>query len=206
MLGPLLVFLAVTVWGALHSFLASVPAKAAARKWLGPMADIFYRIGFNAAAVMTFLPVLAILARNPGSVLVRVSWPWWLILGIGQIAALVLLGMSFMQSDPPEFLGLRQLGSSKGDVRLATTGAYSVVRHPMYTTGLLVLWLFPILTTGTLAFDLGITLYIFIGSVLEERKLVAQYGEEYIKYQAKVARLIPFVFNAPEYNSLLYIF
>ncbi len=194
MQGPILVFTAVLVWGAVHSLLAGIPAKEAARKWFGPMADNFYRVGFNAAAVATLIPVMAVLVRYSGSVLVRVPWPWWMILVIGQIAALGLLGLSFLQSDPPEFLGLRQLGSAKGNAGLVTTGAYSVVRHPMYTTGLLVLWLFPILTTGTLAFDLGITIYILVGSELEERKLIKAYGDDYRRYREKVARLIPFVF------------
>jgi protein-S-isoprenylcysteine O-methyltransferase Ste14 len=191
---PILVFAAVFVWGALHSALAGIPAKAAARKLFGPMADNFYRIGFNAAAVMTLMPVLAILARNTGSVLARVPWPWWPMMGIGQIAALVVLGWSFLQSDPPGFLGLRQLGNPQSGGKLVTTGAYAIVRHPMYTAGLLLLWLFPIITSGILAFDLGITLYILVGSELEERKLTAEYGEEYRKYKAKVARLIPFIF------------
>ncbi|MGB7539805.1 MAG: isoprenylcysteine carboxylmethyltransferase family protein [Anaerolineales bacterium] len=191
---PLLIFLATIGWGALHSLLAGIPAKAAARKWFGTVADNLYRIAFNATAVITLIPVLAILARNPGPVLVRVPGPWWLVLVIIQITALVLLGLSFLQSNPPDFLGLRQLGNAKGDAKLVTTGAYSIVRHPMYTTGLLVLWLFPILTAGTLAFDLGITLYILAGSELEERKLTVEYGEEYRKYKAKVARLIPFLF------------
>ena len=194
MQGSILVFTAVFVWGALHSLLAGIPAKAAARKLFGPMADNFYRIVFNAAAAMTLLPVMAILIRNPGTVLVQVPWPWWVVLAIGQIAALAWLGVSFLQSDPPGFLGLRQLGNSQTGGKLVTTGAYSIVRHPMYTAGLFVLWLFPILTTGTLAFDVGITIYILIGSELEERKLTAEYGEEYRKYKAKVARLIPFIY------------
>ena len=191
---PILVFTAVIVWGALHSALAGIPAKNAARRWFGPMADHFYRIGFNAAAVMTLMPVLAILARNSGSVLVRVSWPWWLVMVIVQIAAFVWLGLSFLQSDPPGFLGLRQLGNAPSGGTLVTTGAYSIVRHPMYTAGLLVLWLFPIITSGILAFDLGITIYILVGSELEERKLIVEFGEEYRKYKAKVARLIPFIY------------
>jgi protein-S-isoprenylcysteine O-methyltransferase Ste14 len=194
MQGPLLIFFATIAWGALHSLLASIPVKEAAQKWFGPVADNLYRIGFNAAAVITLIPVLAILARNPGPVLVRVPGPWWMALGIIQLAGLILLGLSFLHSDPPDFLGLRQLGSAKGDSKLVTTGAYAIVRHPMYTTGLLVLWLFPILTTGTLAFDLGITMYILAGSELEERKLINLYGEEFRKYKAKVARLIPFIF------------
>jgi protein-S-isoprenylcysteine O-methyltransferase Ste14 len=191
---PLLIFLATIAWGALHSLLASHPAKEAARKWFGTVADNLYRIGFNAASVITLIPVFALLARNPGPVLVRVPGPWGMVLVIIQIAGLVLLGLSFLQSNPPDFLGLRQLGDAKGESTLVTTGAYSVVRHPMYTTGLLALWLFPILNTGTLAFDLGISLYILVGSELEERKLIKAYGDEYRRYKAKVARLIPFIF------------
>ncbi|OGO08978.1 MAG: hypothetical protein A3K46_04825 [Chloroflexi bacterium RBG_13_60_9] len=144
--------------------------------------------------MITLIPVLAILARNPGPVLVQVPGPWWVVLVFGQLAALGLLGLSFLQSDPPGFLGLRQLGQAEADSRLVTTGAYSITRHPMYSTGLLVLWLFPILTTGTLAFNLAATLYILVGSELEERKLIEAYGDEYRRYKAKVARLIPFVF------------
>jgi protein-S-isoprenylcysteine O-methyltransferase Ste14 len=194
MFGPILIFLAITAWGALHSLLASIPAKEAARKWFGMIADNLYRIGFNAAAGITLIPVLALLARNSGPVLVRVPGPWWMVLVIIQIAGLILLALSFLQSNPPDFLGLRQLGNAKGDTKLVTTGAYSIVRHPMYTTGLLVLWLFPILTAGTLAFDLGITLYILVGSELEERKLIIAFGDEYRSYKAKVARLIPIIF------------
>jgi protein-S-isoprenylcysteine O-methyltransferase Ste14 len=191
--GPLLIFLATIAWGALHSLLAGIPAKQAARRVFGPVADNLYRIGFNAAAGITLLPVLAILVQNPGSVLVRVPGPWWVILAAGQLIASVLLGLSFLHSDPPDFLGLRQLGNAKGDAKLVTTGAYAITRHPMYTTGLLILWLFPILTTGTLAFNLAVTLYILIGSELEERRLIEAYGDEYRRYKAKVARLIPYI-------------
>jgi len=191
---PLLVFLATAGWGALHSLLASAPAKAAARKWFGPVADNLYRIGYNGAAVITFIPILAILARNTGPVLIRIPGPWWMVLVLGQLAALGLLGFSFLHSDPPGFLGLRQLGQAEADSRLVTTGAYSITRHPMYSTGLLVLWLFPILTAGTLAFNLAVTLYILVGSELEERKLIQAYGDEYRVYKAKVARLIPFIY------------
>jgi protein-S-isoprenylcysteine O-methyltransferase Ste14 len=69
-----------------------------------------------------------------------------------------------------------------------------VVRHPLYSTGLLILWCFPILTAGTLAFDAAITLYILIGSELEERRLILEFGDAYLRYRKKVARLIPFFF------------
>ena len=36
------------------------------------------------------------------------------------------------------------------------------------------------------------TVYIIIGTKLEEKKLVLEFGETYIKYQTEVPMLIPF--------------
>jgi protein-S-isoprenylcysteine O-methyltransferase Ste14 len=191
----LFVFLAALGYGALHSVLASRWVKDAVRKGFGPITDRFYRLCYNAVAGITLIPLLAVLGRNIGPVLVRVPWPWWAVMGTLQIAGLMLLLASFLQSDPSDLLGLRQMGNADGaEARLHTTGVNGWVRHPMYTFGLLALWCFPIITTGTLAFSTGITLYVIIGSELEERRLIAQFGGEYIRYRSKVARLIPFIF------------
>jgi protein-S-isoprenylcysteine O-methyltransferase Ste14 len=192
--GTLRVLLAVFAYGVLHSLLASGMVKDAVRRRFGLLADRLYRLCFNAAAVMAFIPVLAVTAGNLGPVLVRLPWPWWAVVEAGQLAALSLFAVSFLHSDPWYFLGLRQMGTAAAEDRLVTTGAYGIVRHPLYTTGLLILWCFPILTTGTLAFDLGVTLYILAGSELEERRLIARYGEAYVEYRSRVARLIPFLF------------
>ena len=37
-----------------------------------------------------------------------------------------------------------------------------------------------------------LTIYIIIGTVLEERKLVLEFGDTYIRYQREVPMLIPF--------------
>jgi protein-S-isoprenylcysteine O-methyltransferase Ste14 len=37
-----------------------------------------------------------------------------------------------------------------------------------------------------------LTIYIIIGTILEERKLVLEFGEAYVKYQKEVPMLIPF--------------
>ncbi|MGD0174107.1 MAG: isoprenylcysteine carboxylmethyltransferase family protein [Anaerolineales bacterium] len=194
MLGAILIFCSTLVYGAVHSLLASLCAKAVARKMFAPSADRWYRLGFNFAAGITLLPVLGLLAANVGPVLVAVPWPGWAILVAMELAALLLMAYVFRHSDPAFFMGFGQLGNEPSTGGLATTGAYGIVRHPLYSTGLLMLWCFPILTTGTLAFDAAITVYILIGSELEERRLIVQFGEEYLRYRKKVARLIPFLF------------
>jgi protein-S-isoprenylcysteine O-methyltransferase Ste14 len=47
------------------------------------------------------------------------------------------------------------------------------------------------MTTSTLALFFGLTLYIYIGSIFEERRLIAEFGEAYREYQRSVPRLIP---------------
>ena len=37
-----------------------------------------------------------------------------------------------------------------------------------------------------------LTIYIIMGSILEERKLVLEFGDAYVKYQQEVPMLIPF--------------
>jgi protein-S-isoprenylcysteine O-methyltransferase Ste14 len=70
-------------------------------------------------------------------------------------------------------------------------GLYCHVRHPLYSAGLLFIWLSPLMTTSLLALNLGLTLYIIIGSIFEERRLVGQFGQAYVDYQRRVPRLIP---------------
>ena len=71
-------------------------------------------------------------------------------------------------------------------------GPYRWMRHPMYTFSLLMFWSYPDLTTDRLLFNFVWTIWIFVGSILEERDLVAVFGEAYRDYQRKVPMLIPY--------------
>jgi protein-S-isoprenylcysteine O-methyltransferase Ste14 len=41
-----------------------------------------------------------------------------------------------------------------------------------------------------------LTLYVIIGTWLEERKLVLEFGEAYLQYQKEVPMLIPFAIRS----------
>lgn len=191
--GPVFTLTAVAVYGAFHSLLASPPAKAAARRWLGTPGTRLYRLAYNLIATVTLLPVLAVPAADPGSTLYRLEPPWLLAALAGQLSALLLLAIGLLQSDVWHFLGLRQLVESEpGEPpALMVKGLYRWVRHPLYTAGLIFLWLTPLMTTSLLALNLGLSLYILIGSVFEERRLLAEFGPAYADYQQHVPRLIP---------------
>jgi protein-S-isoprenylcysteine O-methyltransferase Ste14 len=192
MLDPLILLLAVGAYGAVHSLLASLTVKRRIRARFGPAVDRLYRLGYNLFAVVSFLPVLAILAWRPGMLIYRLGLPWAAIAFAGQAAALALLALGVLQTDAWSFLGLRQLTQTgESAPRLVVTGLYRWVRHPLYTAGLLFLWCSPAMTTSLLALYLALTVYIVVGSRLEERRLLAEFGPAYDAYRRRVPALLP---------------
>lgn len=188
-----IIFLAMGVYGGVHSLLATGWAKSLARRHFGVAAERGYRLAYNLFAVLSFLPVVYLVAALPDRVLYTISWPWVLLSGAGQLlgATIVLLGVR--QTDPWHFLGLRQLGQGEQNASptLTVSGLYRYVRHPLYSGGLLFIWLTPRLSVNLLALNLGLTLYILIGARLEERRLLAEFGEAYAQYRRRVPMLIP---------------
>ncbi len=184
---------AVAAYGVFHSLLASLGAKRLARRAFGPRADRVYRLLFNAIGGLTLLPVLAVPALRPGAVLYRLVMPWSGMALAGQALSVAALAVGLLQTDAWHFLGLRQLSEQKGATppTLVTTGLYRWVRHPLYTAGLALIWLTPVMTTSLLAFNLALTAYILVGSALEERRLLAEFGSAYADYRRRVPRLIP---------------
>jgi protein-S-isoprenylcysteine O-methyltransferase Ste14 len=84
-------------------------------------------------------------------------------------------------------------GFSKGE--LVTTGAYGVVRNPIYSSvTFFVLPAVALLTLTWVYFVPSVFLYagvmIFIGK--EEEQLTRAFGREYEDYMARVDRLVPF--------------
>jgi len=70
-------------------------------------------------------------------------------------------------------------------------GPYRWVRHPLYLFMISMIWSCPDLTGDRLLFNALWTVWIVIGSILEERDLVLEFGDVYREYQRKVPMLIP---------------
>jgi protein-S-isoprenylcysteine O-methyltransferase Ste14 len=95
-----------------------------------------------------------------------------------------------------ELFGLHQVannlaGRPMPEARFKTPVLYKMVRHPIYLGFIIAFWAAPIMTLGHLLFAAVTTANIFVGIALEERDLVAQFGEEYRRYRRNVSMLIP---------------
>jgi len=95
-----------------------------------------------------------------------------------------------------ELFGLRQVFAAFRKTELPspvfrTPLFYKWVRHPLYVGFLLAFWATPSMTWGHLLFAAGSTGYILLGIFLEERDLVAMFGDQYRVYRKQVGMLIP---------------
>lgn len=121
--------------------------------------------------------------------------PWGMIsFGLGLI--LILAGGLVA------FAGVISLGSNltavpypKEDARLVESGAFRLVRHPIYS-GLILGsfgWGFLFQSWLTLLLALGLFIFFDIKSRREERWLSQKYAN-YAEYQARVRKLIPLIY------------
>ena len=98
-----------------------------------------------------------------------------------------------------ELFGLTQVvthfaGRVTEPMKFKTPGLYRVIRHPIYLGFIIAFWCTPTMTLGHLLFAAVTTAYIFVGIYLEERDLVAMFGNEYRHYRERVAMLLPRIF------------
>lgn len=183
--------LAILAWGVVHSLLASLAVKSALQARLGAGLMRLYRLAYNIFALLSFLPILWLVAFLPDRSLYQVPAPWsYLMLGVQALAAFLLIA-GVLQTDTFSFIGIRQLIQEEKPVSLMTGGLYRYVRHPLYSAGLLFLWVSPVMTVNSLTMTLGLTVYIVIGAMFEERKLLREFGNAYAEYGRVTPMLVP---------------
>jgi protein-S-isoprenylcysteine O-methyltransferase Ste14 len=183
-------------WGlycGLHSLLASLAAKTwIARRW--PQWLPVYRLVYNGLALLLLLPLLTLLALWRGPSLWTWSGPWaWVANGLALLAVAGFI-WSLRYYDGAEFLGLRQWREGvqrlEDQERFALSPLHRFVRHPWYSLGLVLVWTRD-MDPALLVSALMISFYLFIGSRLEEQRLLLCQGEVYRRYRALVPGLIP---------------
>lgn len=70
-------------------------------------------------------------------------------------------------------------------------GPYRWVRHPLYLFMIVLFWSYPAPTADRLLFNILWTAWVLVGTILEERDLVEDFGDAYRDYQTNVPMLVP---------------
>jgi methanethiol S-methyltransferase len=176
-----------------HSMLASSWAKDRLASALGP----HYRLTYNIFAVV-HISAIWLVGEFAFTDIASFAAPQ-LIANIQlaiTILGLVILVVALWSYDLGRLLGWTQIRNHRAGIEepedepLNLTGFHAYVRHPVYTGAYLILW-------GRVQDDLGLataiwgTVYLAIGTMFEERRLLALYGEAYENYRAKVPAVIP---------------
>jgi methanethiol S-methyltransferase len=98
--------------------------------------------------------------------------------------------------DASVFIGLTQIKEGTKHIllnksgKLSSSGILGVVRHPFYAAIFPLLWSNNLDIT-TLIINIILSIYVLIGTILEERKLVLEFGVAYREYQQRVSMLFP---------------
>jgi methanethiol S-methyltransferase len=176
-----------------HSLLIRRPIR---RKLSNYIPTDYYNAFYGITSVVALLLVLILwqespilIARAEGVVywvlralfFVAIVGFYWGAKSLGSFDALgvkpIMSAISNRPSKPPQF---------------SANGPYRWARHPLYLFMIMLIWACPVLTLDRLLFNSLWTMWIVIGTYLEDRDLHVEFGSQYDEYSSRVPILIPY--------------
>jgi methanethiol S-methyltransferase len=192
--------LIILIWSAycwLHSYLISI-------RFTNLMIRIFknyysfYRLFYILISFILLVLIINFTEELDNYVIINYEFPWTIVRYIFLSGSLLMFFWSFfIDYDSLTFFGIRQIlnfGKIKDkntSVELKKQGLLGIIRHPMYLA-LIIFLCFQTFTLANIFVNIVLIIYVLIGTYLEEKKLVLEFGDVYIKYQQEVPMLIPF--------------
>ncbi|WP_457575928.1 methyltransferase family protein [Desulfomarina sp.] len=193
-------FILIAIWScwcAMHSFLISSAVMSFMEQRFGGY-DRWYRIFYNIFSLVTLAAPVYYLKSLHSPTLFKWQGSWLFIRFSLLLLAFVLFREGARKYRLTSFLGLDQLRTGKRDVLLngqttfSRSGVFGIIRHPWYGGSILLVWSgAQVYSIATSFVAVVLTIYLVAGTYLEERKLMAEYGEEFRAYQRDVSMLFP---------------
>ena len=190
----------VLVWDGLLSALFfmqhSGMVRVSFQTWFSSVVPRYYHPAIYAIASGTALTAVVILWQTSPTVLFQIQGPLQLLpraFTLLAIAGFVWGVHALREFDPYGVVPIkvRLRGKELRPPKFVLKGPYLWVRHPLYFFTLVLIWSVPDVKADRLLLNVLWTAWLILGAYLEERDLVAAFGETYRQYQKTVPMLLP---------------
>lgn len=175
----------------------SIMVRAWFKKRLGKFVpEIYHSAFYGITSAITLLLVMIFWQKTPVFIVHADGIICWLLRAL---FILCLLGFFWGAKALGSFdaLGVKPLMryiSNRPDKpqQIIAKGPYRWSRHPLYFFLIILIWSCPVLTLDRLIFNIMWSIWIIIGTFLEDRELHREFGRQYSEYSSKVPMLIPY--------------
>jgi methanethiol S-methyltransferase len=193
-------FLIILMWSgycALHSYLISIGFTKLMNRLLKKY-YAFYRLFYILISLFLLIPLINYTGQLDDKVIIVYGHYLNILRHILIYSSLMMFFWAFFfDYDSLSFFGIRQIlnfgktNEIKPSNEIKKSGLLGMMRHPMYLALIIYLWC-QTSKMADIVVNFVLTVYIIIGTILEEKKLVLEFGETYIQYQKEVPMIIPF--------------
>ncbi|WP_417320708.1 methyltransferase family protein [Emcibacter sp.] len=184
----------VMLFAVQHTIMASQGYKAWFASQFNP---VWERPVFVAVSTFTFFILMWQWRSHPLEIWhMEAGWAVALMWGL-YVAGWLIMLISTHLIDHWHLFGIKQAlnglaaSAPDQDQGFVTPLFYNLVRHPMMTGTVMLLWATPYMTLGHLVLSAALTIYIMVGIRLEARKLIEELGGEYEQYHRTMPALFP---------------
>ncbi|MCJ7664035.1 MAG: isoprenylcysteine carboxylmethyltransferase family protein [Desulfobacterales bacterium] len=175
----------------------SILVRRGFKQWLGKfMPDVYHNAFYGLTSGIALLLVLAFWQKSPALIARADGIIFWLLRAL---FCLSLAGFFWGNKSLGSFdmLGvkplMRYISNRPGkQQQIMAKGPYRWARHPLYLFLIVIIWSCPVLTLDRLIFNILWTVWIVIGTYLEDRDLHREFGSQYREYSSQVPMLIPY--------------
>lgn len=176
-----------------HSIMVRKNFKDRLRRFLP---DIYHNALYGIVSAVTLILVLIFWQAVPLFIATAEGIVFWLLRAVFLLCMFGFLwGAGALGSF--DALGVRPLMNYVGNryeksQRIIARGPYRWSRHPLYFLLIIIIWGCPVLTIDRLLFNILWSIWIVVGTFLEDRDLHRQFGSQYSEYSSRVPMLIPY--------------
>lgn len=193
----LIIVILWTAYCALHSYLISIGFTNLMNRLLKKY-YAFYRLFYILISLFLLIPLINYTGKLDNEVIIFYGHYLDILRHILIYGSLLMFFWAFFFNyDSLSFFGIRQIlnlrkaKEAKSSNEIKKSGLLGIMRHPMYLALIIYLWC-QTSKMADIVVNIVLTVYIIIGTILEEKKLVLEFGDAYNEYKKQVPMLIPF--------------